>query len=512
MRELQRTNIQCWVGVLHIDVLSSSVIRKLIAAAIAMSPRYRSVAVIGTGPSGFSAVRALDQEKVFDNIRVFERRDRVGGTWNYDPVPDPFPSPDTNTKSNKIIPTHFPAFTPTVAEDTTTRTGIYEGLDSNVGAKVMAFTYAPFPEINSPLSIERYGKSNPTRPFRVVARWLEDLFQDYLHLISFNTTVEKVEKVGNKWTVTLRRTGQLHHDEVQDYWWQEQFDAVIIASGHYYVPFVPNVPGLNEASKAHPSRFEHSKSYRSPYDYIDKKVVVVGGNVSAADIVSEVYNVVKGPLYLSQRGKNEFLQAAWDLPNVETKPEIKNIETTPTGINVVFADGSRADDVDKIAFATGYYASYPFLTPNPVTPNNRVAGFYQHVFKVGDPSLALVGQVRAGISFRVYEYQAVAVARYFAGRGNELPSEQEQDLWEVNRLQYKGPGVAFHEVKPDFKEYFNFFADLAGPAAPESDAYELPQWDDKWAELGFSVLPLKDKYWKSIRERSPKGVQEKAKL
>jgi hypothetical protein len=40
--------------------------------------------------------------------------------------------------------------------------------------------------------------------------------------------------------------------------------------------------------------------------------------------------------------------------------------------------------------------------------------------KIGDPSLALVGQVRAAISFRVYEYQSIAVARYFAGRGTGL--------------------------------------------------------------------------------------------
>lgn len=46
-----------------------------------MAPRYRRVAVIGTGPSGLAAVHALSQEGNFDTIRVFERRDRVGGLW-----------------------------------------------------------------------------------------------------------------------------------------------------------------------------------------------------------------------------------------------------------------------------------------------------------------------------------------------------------------------------------------------------------------------------------------------
>lgn len=277
------------------------------------------------------------------------------------------------------------------------------------------------------------------------------------------------------------------------------------------MPLAPAVSGLDEAFRAHPDRFEHSKAFRSADHYVDKKVVVVGGNVSAADLVSDLYSLVKGPLYVSQRGKNEALQAAWDLPNVAIKPTIAHIETTQTGINVHFADGSTVDDVDKVIFATGYKLSYPFLTPDPVTPKNRVAGFYQHIFKIGDPSLAMVGQVRAAISFRVYEYQAVAVARYFAGRGKDLPSPQEQELWEVKRLQYKGPSALFHEIKPDFKEYFDFLRDLAGPPAPGTDAYDLPPWDDKWAELAFGILQLKDKYWREVR-KSADSSQIRAKL
>ena len=42
---------------------------------------YSSVAVIGAGPSGLSAVKALSEENKFPIIKLFERRDRVGGTW-----------------------------------------------------------------------------------------------------------------------------------------------------------------------------------------------------------------------------------------------------------------------------------------------------------------------------------------------------------------------------------------------------------------------------------------------
>lgn len=46
-----------------------------------MAPPYRRVAVIGAGPSGLAAVRALEQEGLFDYIRVFERKSTVGGLW-----------------------------------------------------------------------------------------------------------------------------------------------------------------------------------------------------------------------------------------------------------------------------------------------------------------------------------------------------------------------------------------------------------------------------------------------
>ncbi|KAE8145457.1 hypothetical protein BDV25DRAFT_164662 [Aspergillus avenaceus] len=476
-----------------------------------MGPRYRSVAVIGTGPSGVSAVKALNDEKIFDTIKVFERRDRVGGLWHYDPIPDVFHAPGWSKVAQNEIPSKLPALTPPVPEDTTARTAIYDHRDSNVGARAMAFTHTPFPEVNSAVSVRQYGRANPSRPFRVVAAYLEDLFRDYLHLVSFKTTVEKVEKHGDKWTLTLRRSTTLHDNQSSDYWWQEQFDAVVIASGHYNVPLIPDIAGLRHAFAAHPTKFEHSKSFRSANDYVNKKVLVVGGSISSADLVADLHAIVQGPLYLSLRGKNEALQAAWDLPNVTVKPTIVRIDTSNTEVTVTFSDETTVAHIDKIIFATGFQLAYPFLTPNPTTPNNRVAGFYQHIFKIGDPSLALVGQVRAAISFRVYEYQAIAVARYFAGRNaGDLPNPQVQDLWEVERLKYKGPTSLFHEIKPDFKEYFDFLRELAGPPAPGTGAYWLPAWEDQWAEQGFGVLGLKGRYWRALKKGAEEGKKEEA--
>lgn len=41
----------------------------------------RRVAIIGAGPAGAIAIDSLAQERSFEVIRVFERRERPGGCW-----------------------------------------------------------------------------------------------------------------------------------------------------------------------------------------------------------------------------------------------------------------------------------------------------------------------------------------------------------------------------------------------------------------------------------------------
>jgi len=46
-----------------------------------MPSQVRRVAVIGAGPAGAISIDALVKEQAFDVIRVFDRRDQIGGTW-----------------------------------------------------------------------------------------------------------------------------------------------------------------------------------------------------------------------------------------------------------------------------------------------------------------------------------------------------------------------------------------------------------------------------------------------
>lgn len=53
----------------------------LLTWLLIMVLKIRSVAVIGAGPAGAIATDALVKEQAFETIRVFERKDVIGGAW-----------------------------------------------------------------------------------------------------------------------------------------------------------------------------------------------------------------------------------------------------------------------------------------------------------------------------------------------------------------------------------------------------------------------------------------------
>jgi len=91
----------------------------------------------------------------------------------------------------------------------------------------MAFSDIPF----------AYG---PFVPHNVPKQYVEGYFSahklDGSANLCLNTTVEDVSRIaGEKWKLTLRRCEPAMKVDV---WWEETFDAVVLANGHYAVPFV----------------------------------------------------------------------------------------------------------------------------------------------------------------------------------------------------------------------------------------------------------------------------------
>ncbi|CAL3964273.1 hypothetical protein PZA11_001671 [Diplocarpon coronariae] len=482
-----------------------------------MAP-VRSVAIIGAGPAGAITVDALAQEKAFHTIRVFERREKAGGCWIADPAGSVQQYPDLEKIANRTadetlpVPPELPATTPHNTRYRFAETSIYPALETNIDAFAMSFSQEPFPAERSALNVKRHGAESPFRHWKAVEGYLQSLLKrnGYQDLVTYKTTVERVHKdgVGGRWVLTLRRPLE---NGREDRWWTESFDAVVVASGHYTVPFIPHIPGLAELAHNFPGVVEHSKAWRGPEKYRGKRTVVVGASISGPDIAHAMADTTEVPLNCVVRGKYHpyFFDYAFQHPNILRRPPITHVSSDreTNERTVYFADGTKLVDVDHIVFGTGYSWTLHFLPGLASTiRNNRLPNLYQHVFWQGDPTLCFVGAVAAGFTFKVFEWQAVLAARFLAGRIT-LPPLEEQRRWERDRIACKGDGVLFSALYPAFEEYFEEVRKIAGEPTADGQGRALPKFEKWWRE-GFDRAHLKRiDMWKRANEEALQRIK-----
>ncbi|OTA95383.1 hypothetical protein M434DRAFT_208131 [Hypoxylon sp. CO27-5] len=429
--------------------------------------RIKSVAIVGAGAAGAITVVAFKTENYFERIRVFERRETPGGTWIFDSDP----KPDLKVQPGKLppdidppleIPNELPQVTAPNRRERFSKTPIYNSLTTNVPDIAMCFSDRRF----------AYG---PFAPHYVPRQYVESYFSFHGtdSLLSLNTTVEDVSKLKptsksklERWKLTLRRYDPSRHVDI---WWQEEFDAVVLANGHYSVPYVPQVKGLEEYIAKFPGRVQHSKYYRSPLPYASQKVLIIGNSASGHDLTAELVSAASLPVYQSRRTKSR-----WDgdepPPGIAWKPIIK--EYIPDTGRIIFEDGTHLDDIDTVIYCTGYKVSYPFWNsganggPLFDYANGKLVDNYWHTFIRGHPTLGVVGLPRV-LTFRSFEYQAVALARLFSGRNAvPLPPVEEQERWERERLEKtKRERRKFHDIDWETGETFEWlegFFKIAG--------------------------------------------------
>lgn len=164
------------------------------------------------------------------------------------------------------MPSALPArAVPRPAQPRFAESSIYPYLETNVDDVAMSFTGGggggeSIPDERSQWSVSRHGAGTPFRHWRVLRRYIAGLWERDGHagLVCYRTAVERAVKAGGEWEVTLRREG----DDGVDEWWVERYDAVVVASGHFNVPWVPAVEGLEEFERSRPGSVLHSKMYR----------------------------------------------------------------------------------------------------------------------------------------------------------------------------------------------------------------------------------------------------------
>lgn len=220
--------------------------------------------------------------------------------------------------------------------------------------------------------------------------------------------------------------------------------------------------------------------------------------MSAADISVDLVDTAAHPVnsvVLGHTPNGYFGDEAFKHPDIVKRPSICHVD----GRTVHFVDGKSVPDVDYIIFGTGYSWSLPFL-PNVEVRNNRVPGLYQHVVYQQDPSLLFIGAVGAGLTFKIFEWQAVLAARLLAGRAT-LPGVAEQQRWEEERIKKRGDGAKFTLVFPDFEDYFNQLRDLAGPGE-KGLGRQLPPFRREWYRAFLEGLERRKAMWRRANDQA----------
>lgn len=219
----------------------------------------------------------------------------------------------------------------------------------------------------------------------------------------------------------------------------------------------------------------HSKTYRSPLLYKNKKVLVIGNSASGHDVAAELVSTAALPVYQSRRSASR-----WDgdspPPGQEWKPIISSfLSSGPHAGRINFSDSTYLDkdDIDTVICCTGYKASFPFWNTSVNGreifdyEKNKLDEIYQHTFfRAWPKSLGIVGMPRV-LTFRSFEYQAIALARIFSGRETKtLPSPLEMERWERELEQWKrGAGKKFHDIEwetGETKEWLGALFRIAG--------------------------------------------------
>ncbi|KPI45783.1 Thiol-specific monooxygenase [Cyphellophora attinorum] len=437
-----------------------------------------SVAVIGAGVSGICAAAHLLRQGL--EVKLFERSSIAGGVWHFDEnsaidpqypnllpslgdyarhradedqsayqtpprTPDPRLEADNETDSRQNVK----------SKDFATRHAppgpCYAGLTNNVALRAMKTTLGDWPEGLGDFVNQRY-----------LEQYLQGIAQTsgVNDVAEYNTRVEEVVKdpVRSKWSVktTTLRNGATSELLERDW----HFDAVVVASGHYNMPRVPDIPGLKEWKARYPDRVWHSKRrWRQQQRHIER----------VRGIAEKVFQ--------SSRGGDLDLPLSMLPPSATRIGGVRRFVLegdeehafTPSGrINgyVELTNGSKLCDLDRVILATGYLTSYPYLSqyhaddkqPEDASESDLVTGdgnmvhnLHKDIFFINDPTLSFVGQPYHISTFSLFEFQAQVVARVLSGAA-KLPSERAMRQEYRERVAARGLGRDFHSLRGDGEE------------------------------------------------------------
>jgi trimethylamine monooxygenase len=312
----------------------------------------KRVAVIGAGPSGLAVLQAFQSAQAkgepIPEIVCFERQDNWGGLWNY----------TWRTGLDEFgEPVH---------------SSMYRYLWSNGPKECLEFADYSFEE--------HFGKQIASYPPRAV---LFDYIQGRVEKagvrqwIRFCTPVRfvKYDTKSAKFMVVV-------HDLKVDSMYEEMFDNVVVASGHFSTPNIPEFPGFATFN----GRILHAHDFRDALEFKGKDILIIGTSYSAEDIGSQCWKFGAKSITVSHR----TAAIGFDWPsNWSEVPLLTHVE----GNTAYFKNGTSRS-VDAIILCTGYLHHFPYLSDDlRLKTSNRlaIADLCKGVIFVHNPALFYIG-------------------------------------------------------------------------------------------------------------------------
>ena len=419
----------------------------------------KRVAIIGAGPSGLAQMRAFESARrkgaEIPEIVCFEKQSNWGGLWNY--------TWRTGLDENGE-PVH---------------SSMYRYLWSNGPKEGLEFADYTFDE--------HFGQEIASYPPRAVlfdyieGRVLKAGIRDW---IRFNTPVRFVRynEADQTFTVTA-------HDQIRDTTYEETFDHVICASGHFSTPNVPYYEGFESFN----GRILHAHDFRDAREFEGKDLLILGSSYSAEDIGSQCWKY--GARSITVAFRNAPMGFKWP-DNWEEVPALVRVD----GKTAYFKDGGSRE-VDAILLCTGYKHFFNFLPDDlRLKTTNRLAtaDLYKGVVFVKNPKMFYLGMQDQWFTFNMFDAQAWWVRDAILGR-IDIPRDRsilEKDVEERVAREDAGGGCSNYAIR--------YQGDYVKELIEETD---YPSFDvDGACEAFYAWLEHKQEDIMAFRNKSYRSV------
>ena len=418
----------------------------------------KRIAIVGAGPSGLAQLRAFQADAGAGGpdapeVVCFEKQGDWGGLWNY----------TWRTGLDEYgEPVHG---------------SMYRYLWSNGPKEGLEFADYSFEE--------HFGRQIASYPPRAVLK-------DYIvgrvakagvrERIRFRTPVREV-----RWNAEAEDFSVRVHDLVADEERTERFDHVVVASGHFSTPNVPEFDGLD----AFAGRVLHAHDFREAREFVDRDVLIVGTSYSAEDIGSQCWKYGARSITVSHR--TAPMGYAWP-DNWREVPLLAKVE----GRTCTFIDGST-QEVDAIILCTGYRHHFPFMAPElRLATANRLAtaDLWKGVVFASNPALFYLGMQDQWYTFNMFDAQAWFARDVILGR-IDVPDEA------ARRADVEAR-VAAEDAVPDDYGAIRYQGDYVRELIAETD---YPDFDIDGANEAFfewkkdkkkGIMTFRDNAYRSV--------------